>query len=144
MSSTSTSVSFFCRNCRTDQDLEARKSSYQKDDYFWAECRDCGQKLVRYITERQKDPYYHESIKLMKQRDKLSVDLIQPGDNRFKLWYREKWQEIEMASRRYEDNLKKEKQGRDNFYKEHRHNVTERNAAKAVIEAEERIQYGTN
>ena len=144
MSSTSTSVSFFCRNCRLDQDLEARKSSYRKDEYFWAKCRYCGGKLFRYITERQKDPYYHNSIKLKIQKDKLAVDLIQPGDNRFKLWYQDKWREMEEASQKYEENLKKEKQSRDNFYKEHRHNVTERNAAKAVIEAEERIQYGTN
>ncbi len=144
MSSTTTSVSFFCKDCRLDQDLEAIKSSYREYEYFYALCRECGHKLFRYITERQKDPYYQTSLKIKREKDKLKIDLLQPGDNRFKLWYSQQWQKLEEAKQKYEDNLEEQKQGRDNFYKQYRHNVTERNAAKAVIEAEERLQYGSN
>ena len=130
-------VSFFCKKCQKDQDLPGIPASYQEDRYFWANCEECGKKLVRYITEKN-DPYYRQSIKLKKEREKLKIDLIQPSDSRFRLWYRQKWLEMEKAAEQYEEEQKKQEQGRLDFYNKHKHNVTERNLAKQVINIEEK------
>jgi len=109
-------ISFYCEDCRVDQDLIPGKRVNGNAQWFFAECKECEKGLIRYITDKGLDPYYRNSLYLKKQRLKFAKDLIQPGDPRFKTYYKDEWDKLELASQRHDERLKAEKKDRDSYY----------------------------
>jgi len=133
-------ISFWCKICSLDLDLEAEKVSVMGDEYFRAKCKR-GHKLVRYITTKSDDPYYHLSKKMRIQRQQFSKDLIQPGQEGFQLIYKKEWDKLEKAREELERKEIAKKKSRDEFYKKYAASGTgNRENVKRVLELEE--QYG--
>lgn len=88
-------VNFFCRFCRRDLELPAQKESNRYGEWFSAQCPDCGEKLIRYLTEIKNDPYYKLSPRVQKDRWLHRKDIVQPDDPEFKLFYPKQWQKME-------------------------------------------------
>ena len=79
------------------------------------------------LTERQ------QQSKDRHMRDKYKIDLIQPIENRFKLWYPKQYEKMEKAREQQEIKQKKEKKSKDDFFKKYRigiHNKEMRNTLK--------------
>ena len=133
------SVSFYCKRCCLDQDLDAaKKSTFRGDEYFFAYCRQCKKELHRYITERRTDPYYQESLKMRKERVMLSKDLIQPGQTGFQTYYRKQWLDIERKKEEYEKKMEAYKKKREGFHQEMKdYSPKQKKAAQLVLKQEE-------
>lgn len=136
-------TSFWCDNCKEDLDLPALKSSLLTgEQYFWALCSNgkCRKKLIRRISDRKNDPYFRVSRKTRMELDKFKIDLIQPGSSRFEMYYKEQWRKMEEDAQRYEQEQIRKKQEREHWYKDNK--LHHHSAAKAIVEVEERMQYG--
>ena len=59
-----------------------------------------GHKLLRYITDKEVDPYYEQSMLLQQQRWEMQDDFLTPDNPRFK----------ELYPRQYEELMKKKKE----------------------------------
>ena len=93
-------MSFYCKKCKLDQDLPF----FKKNQFtFSTKCRRCRTELIRHADNPRTDPYYRESKKIMVQRHELEKDLVQYGDPRFKLLYKEQWEKFEQQKKDYED-----------------------------------------
>lgn len=103
-------VSFFCKKCDLDQDLPGYVRSNSYGEWFESKCRRCSKKMLRYITEKHKDPYFYDSLKLKRQRIEAGDDLLQPGQPRFKTLYKDEYDRIEKAKEDYENEIKKRKE----------------------------------
>ena len=133
-------VSFYCKDCRLDQDIFPRKEKNRFVEWFSADCRKCGENLIRYITNKHLDPYYYNSLELRKQRNLLAKELIQPGDSRFKKYYRTEYDKLELTAQKLEERKEKEKADRDDFYSRFKYATpTMRKIVKNVLEVEERM-----
>jgi len=53
-----------------------------------------GHRMIRRITDKSSDPYYNQSIFLMRQRNEMALDLLTPDDPRFKILYPKQWKEL--------------------------------------------------
>ncbi len=53
-----------------------------------------GHRLIRRITDKGSDPYYSQSLFLMRQRSEMEIDLLTPDDPRFKIFYPKQWAEM--------------------------------------------------
>ena len=84
-------VSFFCKKCNLDQNLQAHKETVMDVEFWKARCTKCGNFLVRYITHMSYDPYYWESRKLKVERYNNRKDFIQPDQEGFQTYYKESW-----------------------------------------------------
>ena len=79
------------------------------------------------LTERQ------QQAKDRHIRNKYAKDLIQPSEDRFKLYYPKQYDNMEKAREQQEIKQKKEKQSKDDFFKKYRtgiHNKEMRNTLK--------------
>lgn len=113
-------VSFYCKNCELDQDLEGDIVNYYGGGRkFVAECVRCGKKLFRLITEKQKDPYYYQSKNVIMLRQKYRKDLIQPGEEGFRMYYKKFADQIDKAEEMYYKRKQEEKARRDKLLKKY-------------------------
>ena len=83
--------------------------------------------------QRAKDRY---------MRKKYAIDLIQPCENRFKRWYPKQYAQMEKAREQQEIKAKKEKESKDEFLRENRHNIIEKRKALNALKLEEKLEYG--
>ena len=133
-------VSFYCRDCRLDQNHPAKKMKRGKTEWFIADCIECEERLIRYITDKRLDPYYWNSLELKKQRDFFAKDLIQPGDSRFKLYYKKEWDKIELASQEYEERKKREREDRNHYREQFKYSTPKiKKIVNTVLEVEEQM-----
>jgi len=109
---------------------------------FVTNCPRCRRELHRYVTFPQRDPYHHESYRATMDRQKHVKDLIQPGESGFQTYYKKSWDDMQESARKYEEKEAKEKAERDEFYKKMAYSGADRQAAKATIEAEEKLKHG--
>lgn len=132
-----TSIDFFCRKCRLDQTRPAEKRGYRDSEWWYAICEKCRSDIIRRITDRNKDPYYYESIKLKMERERLKIDLIQKDSTRFKQYYRKQWLEDEKTAELVHNSRQQEKTSRDQFLKD----TLDKNFARATIKSAEEIAH---
>lgn len=84
-------VAFWCSKCQRDIVSYAYKQvRYPKGQlpiaWHVGKCPD-GHTLIRYITDKGADPYYHQSFFMRLERSRLANDLVQPDDPRFRILY---------------------------------------------------------
>ena len=133
-------VSFYCNDCRLDQNHPPRINDNSYGAWFVARCVECDKKLIRYITNRHLDPYYHESLELKKQRSLFKKELIQPGDPLFKKYYKTEYDKLELTASILEEKKAKEKNDRDKFYEKFKYAPSkQREIVKNVLGVEERM-----
>jgi len=111
-------ISFYCKKCELDQDLREFVNANQFGEWFQAKCEKCSGRLVRYITERTKDPYFSQSRKLREERKKYKEYFIQYGEEGFAVKYPESYKKFKKMEE--EGFIKKEEEvkKRDNLYKQ--------------------------
>jgi hypothetical protein len=56
-----------------------------------------GHKMIRRITDKDKDPYYEQSMVVARQRYELADALLTPDDPRFKVLYPKQYEELMKA-----------------------------------------------
>ena len=133
-------VSFYCGTCRIDQDHPPQKRKNRFGEWFFAECMGCKEMLIRYITDKHLDPYYRNSLNLKKQRTFFAKDLIQPGDSRFKKYYKKEWDKIEVTSQIWEEKRKKEKESRESYREQFKYQPPSvKKIVNRVLEVEEQM-----
>ena len=108
-------ISFWCKNCELDQDLEGYVNKVMGDEYFVADCKKCGKRVVRFISNKRADPYFHQSKRVRIQKEMFARDMIQPGQDGFQLYYKKEWVKIEKAREEYEKKEQMKRINRDNF-----------------------------
>lgn len=135
-------VSFFCDRCKIDMDLNAFKSSYHGEEYFYSKCSFCHGKVVRHITKKETDPYFRRSRKVIVDRKKMSRDLLQPWQDGFRTYYQKEWEKIDKASQEYDRKQQDAVKKRQEWYNKNSSTIVERERAKKVIEIEEKMAYG--
>ena len=136
-------IDFWCTACKKDLELPARVLN---DYYFIAQCNGededgdlCDKKLYRHIKNKHEDPYFRLSEKLRSERIRMSKDLIQPNDPRFKLYYKDEYDKIERAEQEYELKKKRDAEEKGRLLSENRHNINKRQQVEALLKIEERI-----
>lgn len=137
-------VSFYCKKCGLDQDNLAEVNNNSYGEWFVSKCGKCGNKIIRYITEKEKDPYFHLSKRVIINRQKFVKDILQPGDYGFRIFYKKEYEKIQKAKEDFEKKEQAEKKERDWFLREHSQNIVEKNLAKKIIQNEEEIKYARN
>lgn len=137
-------VDFWCKNCKLDQRLWAYVKNSYGEERFIAECKKCGKELYRYITFKKDDPYYFTSKNAIINRQRFARDLIQPGQTGFQTYYKKEYDKIQKAEEEFSKKQEQKKKERDDFYRRHRYNINEKELAKKVIEAEEKLDYGAH
>ena len=133
-----TIVSFYCKECKLDQDNQSWKENNSYGEWFASKCKKCGKKLIRYITEKNKDPYHYQSRNAIINRQKFAKDLLQPNDYGFKTYYKQEYEKIQKAKEDFEKKEQTEKKNQDLFYK----NSLDKGLAKKILQNEEKIKYG--
>ena len=85
------SYDFWCDVCQEDFTAPARKSGYTLDgnkiSTIRGRCPHCETTAIRNATHRDRDRYYHKSLKIRKQRNEYALDLLQAGQFGFKTHY---------------------------------------------------------
>jgi len=113
-------ISFYCKKCELDQDLQEFVNQNQFGEWYQAKCKKCKGKVIRYITEKNVDPYFRDSKKLNMERKKYSEYFLQYGEQGFALKYPQSYNKF----KEMEDNgimkEEKEKAVRDNLYNKFR------------------------
>ncbi len=61
--------------------------------YYVAFCP-CGQKAMRYITDKLTDPYYYKSKAVKMQQAQHPDDMLQPWEPRFRLVYPKQYEKL--------------------------------------------------
>ena len=110
-------INFWCDDCKLEQELPYAEAKCLGARWNESLCRKCGRKVIRYITERHRDPYWFRSAKAIQERRKFSKDLIQPSDPDFKKYYPREYERLEAVK---EENDKKRLDAmrkRDDMYK---------------------------
>ena len=114
-------ISFWCDKCKIDQENTYHEQvvHYPSDIVKWNEsrCVLCGEKVIRYITERHLDPYFYRSTKVKIERMKHEKDLIKPSDPRFKKLYPKEYERIEAVRDANEKKRLDEVKRRDDMQK---------------------------
>ena len=114
-------ISFWCDRCGIDEEntYHEKVAHYPSGVVKWNEsrCVLCGDKIIRYITERHLDPYFFRSKKVKMERMKHEKDLIQPSDPRFKKLYPAEYERIEAVKEANEKKKKDEIKQRDDMHK---------------------------
>lgn len=54
-----------------------------------------GHMVMRFITDKNRDPYYHLSVKMQYERRRSADDMLQPNDPRFRIVYPRQWEKME-------------------------------------------------
>jgi hypothetical protein len=80
---------FWCGKCRRDLEAIGTKNiiEYALPIAFYRAACPKGHRIIRHITERLSDPYFHESAFVRRMAREMERDLIQPGDPRFRRIY---------------------------------------------------------
>ena len=125
-------ISFFCKKCQLDQE----NFPHQINEHAYAsKCGKCGGRMLRYIKDKHLDPYFRESIKLQKQRQEFSKDIIQYGDPRFEKFYKDQWDKFEQQKEAFE----KEKQRKKESFEKQRASFSQRYERDAFGHLEEKL-----
>ncbi len=90
---------FWCVECARDVVAWAGKITQRMDTqrpraYYQAFCPK-QHRLIRRITDKQWDPYYHQSRIMRMERARQADDMLQPDDPRFRQVYPEVWKKME-------------------------------------------------
>ncbi len=135
-------ISFYCRHCKKDLELEPRKEfALGSDEFrFVAPCLFCKRKLIR-LSNPQKDPFFHLSKRVIMERDKHAKDVVQYGQSGFSMLYQKQWQEFERQREQYEKAQAQKKKERDEYYKKHHYNINDRQLVRKVLEAEDTLTH---
>ena|SRR3990167_682342 len=128
-------ISFWCEKCRADYDLEGVVDSVLGDRYFRA-CCPTGHKVVRYIENKQNDPYFLRSKKMQVERQRLSRDIIQPGQTGFETYYKKEYDKIEKAREGWERKQEQKKKEREAYYKNLKENMVSSKILNTAMELE--------
>lgn len=80
-------TSFWCNQDRRDFDGEAEEYTARDGAKYLRGYCPKGHRVVRYVTNRKQDPYYHESTKVREEALKYWKDTLQPGDTGFDTYY---------------------------------------------------------
>lgn len=96
---------FWCGECDADFDTQGLKQVRLLTDgtlvaWYYGWCP-VGHRVLRYITDKHRDPYYRESFIVRRQAIDFVDDLMQPTDPRFALRYPEAyaaWQDQQNES----------------------------------------------
>lgn len=84
---------FWCDRCEEDFAEVARKqievdwSNTTQNIAFYKTKHGCGNWCIRYVTDRNRDPYWFESMKVAVDRGKFHNELIQPFQTGYQLLY---------------------------------------------------------
>ena len=98
-----TTQDFWCDTCKRD----CTGTGYRRvctvrewgpTAWFVGYCPE-GHKMLRWITDKDSDPYYYRSELLQRQRLEMMDDFITPDDPRFKILYPEKWKELQQPKK---------------------------------------------
>lgn len=93
-----TRMDFWCQACRKDFNTSARKqvrfSSRWPVAWYVGLCPK-KHVCIRYITDKDRDPYYRRSVMIARQRVELADAMLTPDNPRFALVYPQKYREIE-------------------------------------------------
>jgi len=86
-------IEFWCDQCQEDFANYAHKhveidwsNSKQRVSYYKSK-HDCGNWVIRYITDRNQDPYWFESLQVALDRGKHHNDLIQSFESGYQLLF---------------------------------------------------------
>lgn len=92
---------FFCRNCDRDV-ISMGYKRVHKDGMgtYLGQCPN-GHGLVRYITEKWRDPYWELSHKVRHDREKYADDMLTPDNPRFKVVYPDVHKRLEAEKEAY-------------------------------------------
>ena len=134
-------TSFWCKECRKDFDGPEEMVDNGMVKFFRGACPK-NHKCIRYISNNKADPYFYESEKLKAQRAMLAKDLIQYGQDGFQTLYKSEWDKIQKTAEIAENKRIAWEAEKRKVYNEHKHNATEKNAIKKVLEREEQMMYG--
>jgi len=92
-------MDFYCDECEADFINLGYKDVIDCYDELVAKyetkCPYCGTKSIRRITDTIDDPFYRKSRKVRNDREQAEIDMIQPGDPRFKTYYPEQYKKLE-------------------------------------------------
>jgi len=79
-------VDFYCKDCDEDMKLIGHKAftSYGGGRWFYRAKCECGNELIRRITDKDGDPYFVQSKQLRTDRRRYWKELLQRSDARFK------------------------------------------------------------
>lgn len=99
-------LAFWCDLCKKDVIAPARKIMRFPQGQMpiaWHQGR-CpqGHMVLRYITDKGADPYYYRSFYMKQERRKLTADLVQPGDPRFRILYPAQYKKMQEDRERAE------------------------------------------
>ncbi len=90
---------FWCDECGRDVVALAAKvcqrMKTQEPRAFYVAACPRGHRLIRRITDKQFDPYYHQSTIMRRERVERADDMLQPHDPRFRIVYPEVWKKME-------------------------------------------------
>jgi hypothetical protein len=86
----SISTEFWCEACQLDFIRQAIKITQtwtgQLTAFYETRCA-CGAYCRRQITDKPSDPYYQQSRLLQASKRKMEIDLLQPHDPRFRIYW---------------------------------------------------------
>lgn len=102
---------FWCDECSRDVvahacKIEQRMNTDEPRAFYAAACPK-GHRVIRRITDKHNDPYYHKSLIMRRERAERADDMLQPHDPRFRIVYPEVWKKMEAereAARETADN----------------------------------------
>jgi hypothetical protein len=86
----SITTEFWCASCLKDFTRQAIKITQRWTGvltaFFETRCA-CGKYCRRQITDKTSDPYYQQSRMLQASKKALEIDMLQPDDPRFRIYY---------------------------------------------------------
>lgn len=124
-----TTTSFYCRNCKNDFDRPAFENGYpektcvqlgiarQSIKWYESKCGQCGRKVIRFITDKNQDPYFQYSKKVRSQRTQFSKDSVQYWEKGFQSLYPSQYTKFQVAELMYQAQERKDMETRDELYK---------------------------
>ena len=87
-------IEFLCEECKEDFAHLAYKqvetdwsNTAQKIAFYKGVHEDCGTWAIRYITDRNADPYWMQSAQVARDRGKHFADILQPFESGFELMF---------------------------------------------------------
>lgn len=87
-------MDFFCFVCCKDMTAVGSKQAHTNGmGTYNAQCP-LGHNVVRYITNKWKDPYWNASLKVRKDRELYADAMLTPADPRFKIVYPAQWKAL--------------------------------------------------
>ena len=89
---------FYCDICLEDFEAVAMFYSHslagKKIAMYRGKCV-CGKEAIRFITDKNDDPYYQKSATIRYQRNKYHTDILQQGQYGYKTHYGSPWENLD-------------------------------------------------